>query len=132
MVSIDVQTPSMTMFFFESQNYRYYVNNLATTSLTSTIDFSDMKLFPGTQHYSTTANWCTHNGNIRDLFLYYGVNVNNYIKNYRGLRNFFRQPDAPFMQFSMNIDDQTQPNEITTQALYTIIKGSSTVVPESS
>jgi len=114
MVSIDVQPASMQFFYFDSSSYRYHSNNLPGTSLTTTFDYSNMRLYPGTQGYSTSANWCSFNGNMRDLFLYYGIAINSYIKDFRTLRNFFRQPDNPFMHYSMTIDDQIQPNEITT------------------
>jgi len=103
----------MQFFYYDSVAYRYYSNNLPGTSLTTTFDYSDMKLYPGTQHYSTTANWCSFNGNVRDLFIYYGIAINSYIKDFRSLRMFFRQTDSPFMQFSMTTDDQIQINEVT-------------------
>lgn len=76
--------------------------------------------------------WCTFNGQMRTLFMYYGVAANQYIKDYQQLRLLQRYADTPFIKYLMTVDDQTQPNEVSGQGIYTLIKGSSTILPESS
>lgn len=106
------------MIYYYSDIYQWYSNSLSNTELTTTFDYSDMKMFPGTMAASNTGSYCTFNGNMRELFLYYGIAAKQYIKDFRSLRLLQRSPDIPFIKYTMNIDDQIQPNEVTTQPLF--------------
>lgn len=99
MMTIDASTTKVQFMFYNSDIQRWYNNNLVNSQLTpASFFFSDMKLFPGTMTYfATPANsWCTFNGQMKDLFMYFGVTANQYIKDTRSTFLFMRSPDTPF------------------------------------
>lgn len=101
-VSIQVESPqSIQLLFYDSSLPRWFSNNLPGTELTSTFDYSDMKLFPGSMAFSNTGSNCTMNGYIRELFLYYGITANQYIKDFRNLRLLQHSPDIPFIKYEL-------------------------------